>query len=138
MAQYQVGTVAVTNGSATVTGVDPDPGSGDVDPPQLWLTEVAPGDLFIVQGTDVWYEIQSVTDDSTLVLTAAYQGVTVTPSGNPQAGANYAIVRDFTSNYALPLLNRGDIETVNVASRALQDIDTAMQALDARIAALEP
>jgi hypothetical protein len=138
VSQYRVGTVEVTNGSATVTAVDPDPGSSDYDEPHQWLSNVAVGDLFIVAGTDVFYEVLTVNSDIQLTLVATYQGTTVTASGTPNVGAHYAIVRDFTTNYLLPELSRGDIETANVVSRALQGIDAELDTLESRIAALEP
>jgi len=138
MAQYQVGTVQVTNGSAIVTCVDPDPADADIDPPSQWSTEVQAGDLFMVLGDSVLYTIDTVSSDTQLILTAQYQGASVTPSGDPQVGATYAVHRDFSTNYSVPLLTRGDIETAALIRTALDTLDTEYKSLDDRITALEP
>ena len=138
MAQYQVGTISVTNGSAVVYCVDPDPSDDDIDPPSKWSSEVQPGDLFVVLGDSVTYEVDTVNSDTQLSLTSQYQGATVAPSGTPQVGAVYGIHRDFSTNYNLPLLSRGDIETAAILRKAIIEIDTALDSLDSRITVLEP
>ena len=105
MAQYTSGNVDVTNGSATVTG------NGT-----LWLAEVAAGDLFAVIGDGVTYEVASVTNDTTLVLTANYAGVT-------GLGKDYAITRDFTPFLKIPYLTKGDIDTATVLKRSFEVLD---------------
>ena len=82
MSQYRTGTVAVTNGSAVVTAVDPDAGNG-LYAETAWLTEVSSGDLFYLDGDDVAYVVGSVSTNKSLSLTGLYQGETVTPSGSP-------------------------------------------------------
>jgi len=62
MSWYRTGTVAVTNGSKTVTGVG-----------TLWTTAVNAGDAFALvdanlNPTGAWYEVESVTNNTTLVL----------------------------------------------------------------------
>ena len=137
MSQYQIGTVAVTNGSASVTAVDPDSGNG-ILAETLWLTEVSVGDMFYVYGDDVAYTVQTITDDTTLILSAPYQGTTVTPAGTPLAGANYAIHRDFSTNYLMPLANRGDYGLPVFIQLAIIIFDTELKAIDDRVTALEP
>lgn len=70
MSWYRTGTVAVTNGSKTVTGVG-----------TLWTTAVNAGDAFALvdanlNPTDAWYEVESVTNNTTLVLKQSYAGST--------------------------------------------------------------
>ncbi len=70
MSWYRTGTVAVTNGSKTVTGVG-----------TLWTTAVNAGDAFALvdanlNPTGAWYEVESVTDNTTLVLKQSYAGST--------------------------------------------------------------
>ena len=70
MSWYRSGTVAVTNGSKTVTGVG-----------TLWTTAVSAGDAFALvdanlNPTDAWYEVESVTNNTTLVLKQSYAGST--------------------------------------------------------------
>lgn len=137
MAQYQIGTVAVTNGSGTVTAVDPDAGNG-IYSDTAWLTEVSAGDLFYVSGDSVAYIVNNVSDDKTLSLTTTYQGTTVTPSGDPLEGASYAIHRDFSTNYSFPLPSRGDIGLSVFIQLAMITIDAEIASLDARVTALEP
>jgi hypothetical protein len=62
---YSTGTVTVTNGSATVTGVG-----------TAWLTQAPAGSTFV--STDgVTYTIDSVASDTSLLLTANYGGTTL-------------------------------------------------------------
>jgi len=74
---YKAGTVTITNGSANVVGVD-----------TLWASQVSVGDVFTIDGTKL-YEIASITDNTHLVLQAAYTGTT---AGN----SSYGIIRNFT------------------------------------------
>lgn len=106
MSQYITGTVDVTNASATITGTG-----------TLWLSEIAIGDLFIVVGDGVSYEVASITNDTTIALTAPYAGTTAT-------GASYVIARDFTPNQSIPLINKGDVETATILKRAFAIIDS--------------
>lgn len=77
-AWYREGTVTVTNGSASITGVNTD-----------WLTAliaVAIGDIFTVD-SKTWYEIVNVSADTGITLDRNFEGATV-------AGVNYAIIRN--------------------------------------------
>jgi len=104
--QYKTGTVT-TDGTSTIEG------SGTT-----WTGgNVSAGDIFTVVGDNAWYEVASVTDADTLVLTSAYAGANV-------SGATYAISRDFTSRLSLPYPQKGDIETASLIKRAFAQIDT--------------
>lgn len=70
---YSTGTIAVTNGSATVQGT----GTSWNNPQNAKVGSM-------INIADEWYEIQSITDADTLVLTYAYQGTT-------DASMNYVI-----------------------------------------------
>jgi|TARA_Y100000310_G_scaffold160698_2_gene160525 hypothetical protein len=120
MSQYQTGTVDVTNGSATVQG------NGTT-----FVGNVAVGDLFIVQGSLVIYQVQSITDNDTLVLTGNYGEST-------DSAVNYSLTNDFTPNFSLPELSPGDLGAAHIVTRALRLIDTQMQDFEDRITALEP
>jgi hypothetical protein len=136
MAQYKVGTVALTNGSTIVDAVDPDnPGTLAQ---QEWLTEIAVGDLFYVADDAVVYTVLDVISDTQLTLTAPYQGATTVPSGTPLAGVSYAIHRDFTTNYAFPIVSQGDIGIPVMVQRMTIDFDAELKDLDDRVTALEP
>ena len=102
----QTGTVSVTNGSATVTG------SGT-----LFSANVAAGDLFTIVGDNAWYEVASVSSNTSLTLSANYAGTT-------GSGKSYAISRDFTTRLELPYPQKGDIETASLIKRAFEQIDT--------------
>ena len=52
MAQYKTGTVAVTNGSGTVTGTA-----------TLFVANVTVGDIFTVVGDNTFYQVASVTSN---------------------------------------------------------------------------
>lgn len=106
MAQIKSGTVNVTNGSATVTGVG-----------TTWLTDgAAPGGVFVRQGDEVVYRIASVTSNTQLTLTAVYGGA----SGS---GLAYSITMEQTPNLNLPLLAPGSIGTVPIFNEAVVALD---------------
>ena len=67
---YRTGTVTVTTGSKNVTGTD-----------TLWALSVNVGDAFALvdanlNPTGAWYEVESVTNNTTLVLKQSYAGST--------------------------------------------------------------
>ncbi len=105
MAQFKIGTVTVTNGSDAVTGVG-----------MLWLANISVGDWFIRKGDDVSYQVKAVLTDTSLTLATNYAGVTA-------SGVTYSITTDFTANFNIPLLARGDIDTATVFARAMAEID---------------
>ncbi len=105
MAQYKTGSVTVSD-SATVEGSGTTWTGGNVNP----------GDIFTVIGDNAWYEVASVTDADTLVLTSAY-------AGTPASGVSYTISRDFTTRNGYPYPQKGDIETAALIKRALEQID---------------
>ena len=138
MAQYKIGTVEVTHGSATVTAVDPD-AANDVFAETEWLTEVAPGDMFYLQGDNVAYFIQSILSDTEMTRAGTYQGATVLAVGDPhRICAVYAVHRKFSTNDPMPLISQGDIGLPVFIELALITIDTELSLLDARVTALEP
>lgn len=104
MAQHKTGTVAVTNGSATVTG------SGTA-----WLSNLQPGDGFTTPTTGVAYDIAQVVSATELKLSAPYAGA----SGS---GLAYAAWRDFTAPDGIPEMSQGDIETATIFTRAMRRI----------------
>lgn len=70
MSWYRTGTVAVTNGSKTVTGVG-----------TLWTTAVNAGDAFALvdanlNPTGAWYEVESVVSNTEITLKQSYAGTT--------------------------------------------------------------
>lgn len=111
MAQYQTGTVSVTNGDATVTG------SGTA-----WLATISAGDIFVRQGDVVSYTIASVTSDTSLELTANY-------AGSSGSGLTYGITIDFTPNKSYPLLASGAIGTDTIFNEAMLAVDENFEAL---------
>jgi len=106
MAQYKIGSVTVTNGSQTITGLS-----------TTWLADIAAGDIFTVIGSNVWYEVGSVDSDTQITLAANYAGSTASSQG-------YAITRDFTPLSGLPYVTSGDIETAAVIKRAMLMLDS--------------
>ena len=105
MAQYRTGQVTVTNGTPTVTGVQ-----------TSWVGNVSPGDLFIIKGGTVVYEIANVDNDNQITLSGPYQQ-------ESKSGTLYAITRDFTPIYSLPYPAKGDIETGSLIKRAMGEIE---------------
>lgn len=106
--QINGGTVTVAIGSGTVTG------SSDCD----W-SEVTVNNWFLVSGQI--YLINAVDNSlKTLGISPTFAGVgglDLTDS------SNYTIVRDFTANHQLPILNPGDLEAASLWSRAMNIID---------------
>lgn len=102
---YRVGTVTVTNGDATVTGVD-----------TTFNTSVYPGDLFTID-ENIVYEIASVTDNLNFELQKVYAGTTA-------SGASYAVV---------PLSPKRQL-TSDLASRVNTLIEQYREALDGWVA----
>ena len=114
MAQIKTGTVQVQNGSAVVTGVA-----------VTGWDDILPGAIFAVVGLDQTYQVNTVDYASvppTLMLATPYAGATnVSPEG-----VAYCITNDFTPNFKIPLLARGDLETASIFSRAMQKLDAAI------------
>ena len=101
MSQYRTGTVQVTNGSTAVVGTG-----------TAFLANVAAGQIFTVEGDNVWYEVASVSNDTHLALTANYGGT----SGSSKA---YAVATSFTPTLGLPYPEQGDVETASLFKRAM-------------------
>ncbi|MHA1286994.1 MAG: hypothetical protein ACTSPB_06260 [Candidatus Thorarchaeota archaeon] len=120
MAQYRVGSVSVAYNSQTVIG------SSDCE----WLTYVEPGDLFKIVGQSVWYEIASVDGNTQLTLAALYAGATATDQ-------SYIIVRDFTPNYNLPEISKGDLDWTDIYNRAMRKIDAAIQSMGSGVVTVQ-
>jgi hypothetical protein len=105
MAQYTVGTVTATNGSAAITGVG-----------TKWAANIANDWIFKILGEDEFYEIQSITDDTHLVISPVYAGTT-------QSGLSYVIVRDYTYHFQWPIITRGNVDWTKILSECLTRID---------------
>lgn len=104
MSQYRTGTISANTGNATITG------SGT-----LWTANVSAGDLFVVVGGSVVYEVANVNSNTSISLSAPYAGANV-------SGADYAITRDFTPN-GIPYITKGDVETALILKRAFMLLD---------------
>lgn len=81
-ADYSTGTVAVTNGSPTVTGSS-----------TVWSTNVDAGMLLRVAGAGRYYIVKSVDSNTQITLTENYQGSTL-------SGQSYALTRLGTTSVA--------------------------------------
>lgn len=108
--QYSLGTVAVTNGSPTVVGTG-----------TLWSTgpqgPLPAGSLFTISASGVPYFTAAVpSDDTHVALTANYAGSTL-------SGLAYNITTSFTTNYNLPYMNAGDVDTATIFKAALSKLD---------------
>jgi len=111
--QYGDGTVTMTNASTTVTATG-----------SLWTTKAASGYYFGIVGDYQLYVIDSVTSDTELELTEAYEGVT----GQKD---RYFIVRAYTKTLQLPLIRKGDRDWPIVWEKALDIIDARYDSADA-------
>lgn len=118
MGQYKTGTVSVTKDSAVITGVG-----------TKFLTNIAIGQIFSLQGSWVGYEIASITSDTQFTLSTPY-------AGDDADDQFYLIVNDYTANYNLPLPNYGDVDIAYIFRRAVVKVDEmAAQTLAAAEAA---
>jgi len=106
MSQYTAGTVAVTNGSAVVTGTS-----------TSWSTKVSAGDLFSIKNSGIYYVVSSVDSDTQITLAANYGGTT-------GSGLLYAATTSFTSIFGIPYPEQGDIDTATILKRAISDMET--------------
>lgn len=113
MAQYRVGTVDVTNAEATVVGHDTE-----------WLTEIEAGQRIAIGSDGIWYEVESVEDDTNLTLTIDYDG-------DDAEGLTYAVHRDYTSTTGYPTFGYGDIHTASLLAETMAQIDAQMAQLGA-------
>lgn len=105
--QINSGTITATENAVVVVG------SAEAD----WA-QVLPGNLFICQNKI--YQIVAVNPTlKQLTLSPAWSTASVTE-------AAYAIVRDFSPNLGLPLLNPGDLEAAAIVTRAFQVLDTVV------------
>jgi len=105
--QYTTGTVSIASGAPTDVV-----GSGT-----RWLANISTGWVFKLQSEDTIYEIQTITDDTNLVIDPAYGGVTI-------SSASYVILRDYTPRYQWPLLQKGNLNWTSVISEALRRVDS--------------
>ena len=102
--QINSGLVSVVQGDGTVAG------NASVD----W-TQVTTASFIVIAGQP--YDIISVDAlAKEIEISPVYAGATA-------SDIPYAIVRDFTVNHNLPLLNPGDLEAATILSRALSTID---------------
>ena len=111
MSQYQTGTVAVTNASASVVGTG-----------TAWTAALV-GGVFKVEAVVGDYLVQSVESTTALTLATVYTGVTDT-------GLDYQVTIDFTSNYDFREIHSGDREWAYHLTQTIRAIDTELAALD--------
>ncbi len=110
MAQYKEGRVTVTTDSDIVTGTD-----------TQWMSNVDPGDIFLVRGDEVPYRVAAVISDFSLRLNARYSAPTET-------NTYYSITRDFTQNFNLPIIRNGDVDAVPLFAEGLILLDAKLGA----------
>lgn len=112
MAWYKTGTVAVTNGSTTVTGVGTD-----------WIAGVGIGESFY--GPDgKLYEIASIVSATSLTLGAVYLGATASGQAY-QIIPNQSYIRDLAAQAAALVNNYGAAMSTAGQGRFADGADTA-------------
>lgn len=107
---YTTGTLSITQGATSVIGVG-----------TLWDTasvtgvdNVRPGGKLRLPGSDISYEVQSVTNDTTLVLTDAYLGETLAGESYTYYEDEYTLASDFLKPLQKTTFDRhGRIEIVD-------------------------
>ncbi len=115
MAQIKTGTVSVTNGSTTVIGDGVD-----------WTLVSAVACQFVVGERPQIYSINGVTPPGESV-SGEWELELAAPYGEATGeGLNYTIVKDFSVNLGLPLINPGDVETATLLTRAFLILDQAI------------
>lgn len=109
MSQTALGTVSVTNGSATVVG----------DVTCNWAS-VVPGAIFTLSGSNVWYQVLIATfvggTHWECTLTGVYTGTTA-------AAQAYVIHTSFTPVKGIPYPEQGDVQTASLFKRAMLTLE---------------
>lgn len=104
MAWYRTGTVAVTNGSKTVTGAS-----------TAWVSNVQPGDEF--EGPDgKRYEVDQVISNTGILLVESYAGTTVASGGTYKAIPTQGRVRDMAAAVLQLISDYGAVESALTVS----------------------
>lgn len=120
MTQYALGTVAVTNGSAVVTGTDTN-----------WLSSgIAADGLLAIQDEFVWYDVLTVDSDTQITLKTNYTGTTKTAQP-------YVAQLSFTPNQNFPTPTFGDIGTAGLLAKSLLQIDADLTTLSPMLSLLQ-
>lgn len=119
MTQYSLGKASVTNGTAAVVGVG-----------TAWSTALAAGQYFAFLNENVWYVIETITDDTHLTLTSNYTGVT-------KAAQNYLVQLTYTPNNNYPLPTFGDQNVSSLLSVTLLELDTKLASFSPLVAAMQ-
>jgi hypothetical protein len=117
--QYRAGTVALAGNSSIVRG------NGTA-----WAGQVEPGAMFARSGDRVSYTVAAVNNDTELMLSAPYQG-------EASESAFYWITTSFTPNRGYPVAEPGDIDAIQVFSRAIQEIDADIPATGGGVRVLD-
>lgn len=109
MGAYSTGTVAVTNGSAVVTGTG-----------TLFATAgAAAGMPFSIAGSGVVYNIASVDSETQVTLTGNYAAST-------DSGLSYIIGIDSTPTLGFALPNPNDLDATSLVKTALGQVEAAI------------
>jgi len=107
MAQYQTGTVSVTQNTNIIAGVG-----------TSWLSNVAIGASFKVAGVPALYSIIAVDSNTQLQISPNYAGATV-------SGGSYQISTDFTPSLGLAEISTGDSEfAFHLTHEVIRKLDT--------------
>jgi len=88
--QYQTGTVSVTNGSQTVTGLG-----------TVWLGAISIGDVFKIAGVNITVTVGAIVSDTEITLSANWSGTTMYDQ-------TYTITRDFEPSMGYREVWQGD------------------------------
>ncbi len=111
MAQYITGTVAVTNGSATITGTGTE-----------WTTLSTPLSFKLDTDGAPVYQVGSIGSDTSITLSSNYAGSTA-------SGEDYQLVSDFSANYGFPLPTQGMSDSADWLARTINLIDAKIKEL---------
>lgn len=114
--QYSAGSVAVTNGNASIVGTG-----------TLFLSNVSIGSVFSVKGSGVPYIVGAIPDDTHLTLTGNYAGPTL-------SGLAYAVTTSRTPNRGWPYPEAFDVDTATILKQAMVMLDAFVGATPGSIA----
>lgn len=121
MSVYSGGSVSVTVGSSSVTGVD-----------TLFTTYAAQGYLFRITGESVYYEVATVTNATNLSLGANYANSAYSV-GSTLSGLSYSLVTSYTPNYSFPEMAPTDTGISYIYTKAMRDIDSKIKEIEDRL-----
>lgn len=107
--RYDTGTVAITEGSSTVTGTG-----------TAWVGSISAGEFFFLEGLNRIFQVAAIDSDTQLKLSTPVDNL---PIGFGTSGLTYLVAQDFTPRFSIPYPRRHDTDSASVLRRATELLD---------------